>query len=45
MLEVLDIKKTKAHEILASLAEKELIKREGQGRGTYYKLAKVITDA
>ena len=45
VLEVLDIKKTKAHEILASLAEKELIKREGQGRGTYYKLAKVITDA
>ncbi len=45
VLEVLAIKKTKAHKILASLVEKELIEREGKGRGTYYKLVKVSTDA
>ena len=37
-VEILELQKTKVHEILSALVDKKLIKREGQGRGTYYKL-------
>jgi ATP-dependent DNA helicase RecG len=37
-IEILNAQKTKAHETLSSLVEKNLIKREGKGRSTYYVL-------
>jgi len=39
-VELLNLQKTKTHEILASLVEKNLVARKGQGRNTYYTLAK-----
>ncbi|BAI79794.1 ATP-dependent DNA helicase [Deferribacter desulfuricans SSM1] len=36
--EILNIQKTKAHKILSSLVEKNLIQRQGKGRSTYYVL-------
>ncbi|WP_187646774.1 RNA-binding domain-containing protein [Nitrosophilus labii] len=36
--EILDIHKTKAHEILSSLVHKKLIERKGKGRSTHYVL-------
>ena len=40
VIEILNIKKTKAHEILSSLVDKNLIERKGKGRSTYYILKK-----
>jgi ATP-dependent DNA helicase RecG len=40
VIEILNIQKTKAHEILSSLVEKGFIQREGKGRSTYYVLKK-----
>lgn len=36
VIEILNIQKTKAHEILSSLVEKGFIQRKGKGRSTYY---------
>jgi ATP-dependent DNA helicase RecG len=39
-VELLNLQKTKVHEVLASLVDNNLIVRKGQGRSTYYTLAK-----
>lgn len=38
VVEILCIQKTKAHEILSQMLEKELVLRHGQGRSTHYKI-------
>ena len=43
-IEILAVQKTKAHEVLSELVEKNLIARVGQGRSTYYKLSKAVSD-
>ena len=40
VLDLLKVKETKAKEIFNTLIDKELIKRQGKGRSTYYVLAK-----
>ncbi len=37
-IEILNVQKTKAHEVLRSLVDKNLIVRKGKGRSTYYTL-------
>ena len=37
-MQLLNIQKTKAHEILSHLVDKGLIERKGRSRGTYYVL-------
>ncbi len=39
-IELLKLQKTKVHEILTALVEKNLIIRKGQGRSTFYKPVK-----
>jgi ATP-dependent DNA helicase RecG len=39
-VKILKLQKTKVHEILSHLLDKKLIKREGQGRSTYYVLVR-----
>lgn len=43
-VEILGVQKTKAHEILSELVEKNLIAKDGQGRSTHYKLLKAVGD-
>ncbi len=40
VINLLNLQKTKAHKILSSLTEKNILIREGKGRSTYYKLNK-----
>lgn len=44
VIEILKVQKTKAHEILSELVEKNFITRDGQGRSTHYKLSKAVGD-
>ena len=39
-VEILNVQKTKAHEVLSLLVDKNLIERKGKGRSTYYVLKK-----
>ncbi|MBN2747483.1 MAG: hypothetical protein JXR34_12215, partial [Bacteroidales bacterium] len=39
-VELLNLQKTKVHEILAGLSDKKLIEKHGQGRSTFYTIAK-----
>ena len=43
-IEILAVQKTKAYEVLSELVTKNLIARVGQGRSTYYKLSKAVSD-
>jgi ATP-dependent DNA helicase RecG len=40
-VELLNLQKTKVHEILAGLSDKVLIEKQGQGRSTFYTLVKM----
>jgi ATP-dependent DNA helicase RecG len=41
LLEIINVKKTKAHEILSQMVEKKIIIKSGQGRSTHYILGEI----
>ena len=44
LLEIINVKKTKAHEILSQMVEKKIIIKSGQGRSTHYILRELKND-
>lgn len=44
LLEIINVKKTKAHEILSQMVEKKIIIKSGQGRSTHYILGEIKND-